>query len=216
MDVGGARGASRSQPQQDGPAQHTLQFVNITSSVTLDEASRMGIRAQVMRDWHRRKKQQPFTSGSAARVAENSGAGNAATTAWTNRFKLGARSLLPRSPISSRPKIRPKDAQAPELGREHELAWRPHENVVVNAATAAQDGQLMHAEATEGKTSQSTTTLQSNHTNTAGEQQWLWNLEHFLQTDTLHNVPSSGALDPFNAMSLLITPRTQQLLHYYC
>jgi hypothetical protein len=215
VEPGGARRASESHSKQDVPIQRPLQFVNTTGSVTLDEASRMEVRAQAMRDWHRRKKQQSYCGDSATRGADSSSGCVTTPTTRTHRFKLGARSLLPRPPVLSRPKTRPKDAYCPELEQEHELALRPHENVFVAAPTAPQDGQVMHTTATEGKPLPSTDTLQSSKPKKA-EQQWLWNLEYFLQTDTLHNAPSSGALDPFNAMSLLITPRTQQLLHYSC
>jgi hypothetical protein len=46
--------------------------------------------------------------------------------------------------------------------------------------------------------------------------QWLSSLDFSLQAAILKNSPASGVLDPFAAMSLLITPRTQLLLHYYC
>jgi len=210
MDTGAATRASKSKP--DVP---TLQFVNITGSVTLDEASRTEIRAQVMRDWHRRKKQQSFCSDSAARGADTSSGSAAAATTRIHRFTLGTRSLLPRIPISSRTRSGPKDTHFRELEQEHELAFRPHENAFVAAPSTPQDGQVMQKVASEGKPLPSAGTLRPNQPKKA-ERQCLRNLEYFLQTETLHNVPSPGALDPFNAMSLLITPRTQQLLHYYC
>jgi hypothetical protein len=46
--------------------------------------------------------------------------------------------------------------------------------------------------------------------------QWLANLDFALQTSILYHSPGTGALDPFAAMSVLITPRTQLLLHHYC
>jgi hypothetical protein len=208
METGGATRALRSHSNQDVSTQRTLQFVNTIGPFTLDEASRMEIRAQAMRDyWHRRKNQQSFCTDSATRGPD--------TSTRTHRFRLGPRSLLPRPSISSRPNIRAKIAQFPELDQEHELVLRPHENIFVGAATVPQDGQVMQAAATGGKSLPSTDTLQSNQPKKA-EQQWLWDLEYLLQTETFHNVPSSGVLDPFNAMSLLITTRTQQLLHYYC
>jgi hypothetical protein len=200
------------EPRHTRQAKCTLQFVNITGSVTLDEASRTEIRAQVMRDWHRRKKQQSFCSDSAAHGADTSSGSAAAATTRKHRFKLGTRSLLPRPPISSRTRSRPKDTHFRELEQEYELALRPHENA---APTTPQDGQVVQKVASEGKPLPSACTLQLNQPKKA-ERQWLWNLEYFLQTDTLHSVPSPGVLDPFNAMSLLITPRTQQLLQYYC
>lgn len=49
-----------------------------------------------------------------------------------------------------------------------------------------------------------------------GAQQWLPTLDSSLETTILYQNPAPGVLDPFSAMSLLIIPRTQQLLHYYC
>jgi hypothetical protein len=86
------------EPRHTRQAQCTLQFVNITGSVTLDEASRTEIRAQVMRDWHRRKKQQSFCSDSAAHGADTSSG-----TTRKHRFKLVTRSLLPRPPYRAEP-----------------------------------------------------------------------------------------------------------------
>jgi hypothetical protein len=45
-------------------------------------------------------------------------------------------------------------------------------------------------------------------------QTWLETL-HSLRSHSLYG-PSSGSMDPFNAMSLNITIREQELLHYYC
>jgi hypothetical protein len=47
----------------------------------------------------------------------------------------------------------------------------------------------------------------------AAVQQWL---ESSLETYSPYNNPANGVLDPFSAMSLIITPRTQLLLHHYC
>jgi hypothetical protein len=47
-------------------------------------------------------------------------------------------------------------------------------------------------------------------------EQWLASLSLTLQSAALYNSPSSGLLDPFSSMSLLITPRTQLLLDHYC
>jgi hypothetical protein len=33
---------------------------------------------------------------------------------------------------------------------------------------------------------------------------------------SLRNSPSAGSMDPFNAASILISPRTQSLIHHYC
>jgi len=169
----------------------------------------MEIRAQIMRDWH-----QSISNNPAARGADGSRASGSATTSSTYKFKLGRRSLLPRPPTASRPRIRLKDGPSVEFEQERDLSLRRHENTVVDAATTPQNGQVMQTTATAGYQVPPAETLQSRQAERA-QQQWLFNLEYFLQTDTLHNVPS-GVLDPFNAMLLLITPRTQQLLHYYC
>jgi hypothetical protein len=134
---GGTGNTSASLPKDDAQSQRTLQFVNITGTVTLDEASRTEIRAQVMRDYHRRKKQHLVCSDSAARSANGSTSNAATTTTKTHKFKLGPRSLLPRPSVSSRPELRPKKSLAPELGSQQRLALRPHEH--------AQSGLLMHA-----------------------------------------------------------------------
>jgi hypothetical protein len=153
MEPGGTGKALSSQPEQDGLTQRALQFVNTTGSVILDEASRMEIRAQVMRDWHRRKNQQSISNNPAAHGADGSGASGSATTSSTYKFKLGRRNLLPRPPTSSRPRIRPKDGPSVEFEQERDLSLRRHENTVVDAATTPQNRQVMQT-ATAGYQSQ--------------------------------------------------------------
>ena len=46
--------------------------------------------------------------------------------------------------------------------------------------------------------------------------EWKDNLDLALHTSMLYDSPGTGVLDPFDAMSLLITPRVQLLLHHYC
>lgn len=161
MKPGDASRASSSRPKTDGLALRTLQFVNTTGSVTLDETSRMEIRTQVMQDWHRRKKQLSVSNGPAARGARGSNAGCAAMTTSTHRFKLGARSLLPRPPISSRPGSRSKDIKSAECEQEHDLPLELPETVFEVAATAPQDGLALHTAATAENLESTAETLQS-------------------------------------------------------
>jgi len=80
VETGGAKRAYRCHSKQDVPTQCTLRFVNTTGSITLYEASRVEIRAQVMQDWYRRKKQQSFCTDSAARGADSSSPSAVAAT----------------------------------------------------------------------------------------------------------------------------------------
>jgi hypothetical protein len=112
----------------------------------------------------------------------------------TYKFKLGRRNLLPRPPTSSRPRIRPKDGSSVEFEQERDLPLRRHEYTVADAATTPQDGQVMQTTATAGYQVPPAEILQSRQAERA-QQQW-FNLEYFLQTDTLHNVPSSGVFGP--------------------
>jgi hypothetical protein len=196
-------------------------FINITDSKSLDQSSRTEVRVQVMKDYHRRRK----GAGSAKEGNETSHVpAPISAKAMSGKFRFGQeRVLRPWKPVKAlRGKGKGRALPASAVGRKPrnptfkpQVLQQPNE---IEGESAANVGWLDDSVQIDPAAMPSTHgELQLDPSPDQDPvDQWLANLDFALQTSILYHSPGTGALDPFAAMSVLITPRTQLLLHHYC
>jgi hypothetical protein len=185
------------------------QFINSTNSVSLNKSARTQIRAQVMRDYHRRRLQAAENEQGQSKDAQSHEQPPSARS-QVLKFRLGKEKVLrPWVPVKAarinktsspggkdkesrkavpNPRFKPVSFNSVMHNEVNGVQWMSHEN-------AASEGNISTLEPLD---------------------RWLSVLDLALRSSALGNSPSSGALDPFSTTALLITPRTQLLLHHYC
>lgn len=194
-------------------------FINITDSKSLDQSSRTEVRVQVMKDYHRRRK------GAGGAKEENTShvPTPISAKAMSGKFRFGQeRVLRPWKPVKAlRGKGKGRALPASAIGRKPrnptfklQVLQQPNEI----SGESAEVGWLDDTAHVDPAATPSTyDELQLDPLpNQDPVDQWLASLDFALQTSILYHSPGTGALDPFAAMSVLITPRTQLLLHHYC
>jgi len=184
------------------------QFINVTNSTALDESARTTVRAQVMRDYHRRRVQKTTQN-------EHSTLGSTpkppSAKAQTHKFRFGKeKGLRPWVPVKGSPKKRRKTSEGQQNRLDLKKPGQPS-NTSVSTYRSQLPPILAHSNQTLASAS-----FQESKPIAASADQWLSSLAFAIQTSTLFRAPGSGFLDPFAATSLLITPRTQVLIHHYC
>jgi hypothetical protein len=194
-------------------------FINITDSKSLDQSSRTEVRVQVMKDYHRRRK------GAEGAKEANTSHVSALTSAkaMSGKFRFGQeRVLRPWKPVKAlRGKGKGRVLPASAIGRKPrnptfklQVLQQPNEIKGESAGVVWVDNNLQ-IDPTAIPLIHDELQLDSSPDQDPVDQ-WLANLDFALQTSILYHSPGTGALDPFAAMSVLITPRTQLLLHHYC
>jgi len=197
-------------------------FINITDSKSLDQSSRTEVRVQVMKDYHRRRR-------GAGRAEEGNETSHVPTPisakAMSGKFRFGQeRVLRPWKPVKAlrgRGKGKGRVLPATVIGRKPR---NPTFKLQVLQQPNEIEGGFAEVQWFDDTAQVDPAAMPSTHdelqTNPLPDQdpvdQWLANLDFALQTSILYHSPGAGALDPFAAMSVLITPRTQILLHHYC
>jgi len=184
------------------------QFINVTNSAALDESARTKVRVQVMRDYHRRRVQKINQNESTIQAPElkpPSGKGQ------THKFRFGKdKGLRPWVPVKG---PHGKRRHAPR-GRGKTLdAEKSHETL--NAGSSINRGQFLLDSPSPAQAS-TFMPFAGIELATLPADNWLSSLDFAIQTSSLYHSPGTGYLDPFAATSLLITPRTQVLIHHYC
>ena len=186
-------------------------FINYTNTVLLNDISRTEVRVQVMKEYHRRRKLgKTSTSEDFIRNKPPS------AKAQTQKFRLDQEKIL-------RPWVRMKSY----VGKKRETTSPKLDGIKKSPSKHAVPNPNSHQETEEEATTfgnREDETEAPENLEHAGNfdsalplvQQWRLTLESSLETTSLFAIPSTGALDPFSAMSLLITPRIQLLLHHYC
>lgn len=195
-------------------AVNNAHFINITDTLSMNDTMKTEVRVQVMRDYHRRRKQRGSSSMPKTlnpRVAPSA-------QSQTQKFRLNREKIL-------RHWVRVK----PYVGRKAQKALAKSDA----PPSAKSNGVAKTGSASEldvGHQNSQTTLLGENpdkiqspelqpatdlpkrceKQSVAAEQQ------SRVATIPIFQNPAPGVLDPFSAMSLLITPRTQVLLHHYC
>lgn len=172
------------------------QFINVTNSISLDKVSRTQVRVQAMRDYHRRRVQGVDENELPAKKAARE---PPSVKSQTQKFRLGKEKIL-----------RP---------------WVPVKLVVgkrTSIKREQKDPTLKQGSNSGSNISGTAPDVDKSYTTEAIPKQGgifppEFELFDFtLKTTTIYDLPGAGRLDPFGAMSLLITPRTQLLLHHYC
>ena len=198
-------------------AQIPPHFINITNSLSLDDSSKSEVRVQVMREYHRRRKQ-----GKASRV-ESRLAPKAPLSAksQTQKFRLGQEKIL-RPWVRVKPYVSKKaqttstsTGTTPEpekkIDRNEDRTFNKRSSEPSSFETTDYNNPTFID--CEGPTSDIELLRPNGDKPIAAVQRWM---EPSLQAFSPYNSPAAGVLDPFSAMSLVITPRTQLLLHHYC
>lgn len=213
------RNPKRAKEQISLPVQKSTQdgflspeFINVTDTVSLDKSSKTKVRIQVMKDYHRRKVQE-IEENKHETLDQRSEPPQLSAKAQTKKFRLGDERVLrpwePKKGPSKKNKItRTAEGKKKILGtRSSPRSEEVTSNKILFLGKETIDTSFLEPQDEENESTDSI------HKAT---EDWLTSLEYYLQTSMLHYSPSGGALDPFAAMSLLITPRTQHLLHHYC
>ena len=211
--------ASAARSNDDG---HIIpEFINITNSFSLNSNSRSSIRAQVMRNYHRRRIQkrngQRSTSPNASSIPVLLNAKE-----QTHKFRIDGgsslrfyrrgtnrvRKLVPRTEQNARPQV---------SRNEQNLEWKllGDIQVALSKSTSATDN-LNYSSYTLSTSREGGPTETSYEIQFRKVEELLLNIKVSLALPPLCRAVAPGVLDPFSAMSLLITPRTQLLLHHYC
>lgn len=166
----------------------------------LDESSKTKVRVQVMKDYHRRRIQK-FDENGVETLDHRPEPPPISAKSQTQKFRLGYERVLrpwkPRKSERKKDKVRTSSEEERKLPSK-ELPYRVQDDVDTSHAGLV------------SKEDESSTSIHQ------ATEAWLSSLEYYVQNSTLPSSPSNGMLDPFAAMSLLITPRTQRLLHHYC
>lgn len=191
------------------------QFINYTDSVSLDESARTQVRVQVMRDYHRRRAQRGEGKEEVL-VSDTRNREPPTAKSQTQKFRLGHEKVLrPWVPVRTPASKRMNDSTAAErVSKKAVRATRkqPPQN--------AQSGWLENEKGNKPQPAlvmvDGTTQVQDGQATQEPLDQWLSLLKLALQSSALRSSPDSGSLDPFSTTALLITPRTQLLLHNYC
>ena len=198
------------------------QFINFTDSTSLDKSTRTKVRVQVMRDYHRRRQIQ-LEGKQSGRVSPRPG-----IKGQTHKFRLGLeKSLRPWIPVKAKKQIR-RQSQIEDASRKNTAKANSSSSLgklqnprvesfqtEISPATRSEYTDAIEC-AESGLDVQSWTEPSSSEFYTATVFQWMSSLNLTLESAALYSSPSSGSIDPFSAMSLLITSRTQLLLHHYC
>lgn len=193
-------------------------FINITDTLSLDDTSKTEVRVQVMREYHRRRKQGKISKTEAI-IAQKA---PLSAKSQTQKFRLDREKVL-RPWVRVKPYV-PKKSQTASTKSNVTRPSEPNDGWK-HPSQPDLDPQYSRTTLLEENTEsiQSTETItetglltsrNEKHTDVVYER--MQALKSALETISIYQNPASGVLDPFSAMSLLITPRTQLLLHHYC
>jgi hypothetical protein len=203
-----------SSAKSNNPGHITPEFINITNSFLLNSNSRSSVRAQVMRDYHRRRIQkrsgQRSTSPTSSSIPISLSAkdqthrfrfdGHSRRHSW-NRRANRTRKLAPRTE---------RNVQYDETKNEGLLKRKLVDDIHISffKSSSAVDGPGLPLGDKPGQT------IHEIQFRTV--EQLLSSIKVSLEVSSLYHSVAPGVLEPFSAVSLLITPRTQLLLHHYC
>ncbi len=183
------------------------QFINVTNSAALDESARTQVRVQVMRDYHRRR---VLRTNQNEYMIQAPALKPPSAKSQTHKFRFGEKGLHPWVPVKGPPGKRRHATR----GRGKTLdAEKSHE--ISNAASSINRGQLL-LDSPPSAQEYTFMPFSGVEPTRAPADKWLSSLAFTIQTSSLYHAPGTGYLDPFATTSLLITPRTQALIHHYC
>jgi hypothetical protein len=178
-----------------------LQFVNTTSTGTIDELSKRVVRECASRYGSRAKPSSGASTKSPETHANPSG-----SAGQIHRFRLGPHGLkhTPKQPLTMSARLGQAASQSKQKTVDREDKEEESFPEPVSRATLghAQVNPSLEKAGERGRW--------------AGERQQTWlRMLEFPRGNSIYG-PSSGAMDPFSSMSLNITPREEIWLHHYC
>jgi hypothetical protein len=201
-----------------------MQFVTMTDRVKLDSSARTQVRTQVMLEFHRRKRDRKNGQGATSDVSSERVVGSG--VGQTSKLKFGPEGLQ-----TWKPRKRKKDVVIEGQALLKSTRSGTGKTVVAGSSRASIAPNKQYSRSRDR--SHETLALKSSgiqdelDTNTIEDveevvgrggstPQWLRKLDVSFGAIALGPTPNAGAMDPFNVVSLLINPRTQVLLYYYC
>lgn len=191
--------------------QGELQFVNVTDRAKLDQPARTQVRTQVMLDFHRRRRQgveAPLTGHGTEKGTQKERQGQ------TNKMKLGPTGLQQWKP-RKRAKAKESVKIPVRLSNENVVDTSPDSIAPIGEFQETGQDQIQGVQSSE-RISASQTSTNEQPSVEDNETQWLIRLNESSGSVALPQTVSAGLIDPFSVVSLLIKPRTQLLLYYYC
>ena len=192
----------------EGPNFTIPQFINVTNSTALDESARTQVRAQVMRDYHRRRVQKATQSEN---TIQDVAPKPPPAKGQTHKFRFGKeKGLRPWVPVKGPPGKRRPGGR----GRGKALTSEGSYENSSTSSTINKGQSLPDANTPDQKLA--SMSFGGTGLVTESADKWLSSLDFAIQTSILYHSPGTGLLDPFATTSLLITPRTQVLINHYC
>jgi hypothetical protein len=161
-----------------------------------------------MRDYHRKRVQRTYQN---EHTIQEPALKPPSAKAQTHKFRFGKdKGLRPWVPVKGPPGKRRRAIRGRGKSLDEE---KTHE--ILSAASSVIRGQLL---LDSPPSAEESTSMPCGGTElaTPPADKWLSRLDFAIQMSMLYNSPGTGFLDPFAATSLLITPRTQVLIHHYC
>lgn len=190
-----------------------VQFINITDSLSMDKSSRTKVRVQVMREYHRKR-----LSNEKERFAAHMPEKPKPLTAksQTQKFRLGQeKDMKPWVPVKMQTRKRQDPKEVKKRRKVSHDMWMEIDSSDIHGAEELPGGSLeqkgIYVSLNEGYQ-----LPWSSFGDFDTTEALLPRLNFAIQNASLNQSSASNSLDPFSAMSLPITPRTQLLLHHYC
>lgn len=188
------------------------QFINLVDAPSLDKTSRTTVRVQAMHDYHRRR---VSAKGKAVPVRRPPPPIVLSAKAQTQKFRLGREKVL-RPWVAVKSKLGRRQAAELSLqNKVHDQRQEADQEVKVQYTLDVQDESKLLG-SFQGLSAEDVVVARLPSRTESEVEQSSPVYDFFLPVATLYDSPSSGRVDPFAAMSLLITPRTQMLMHHYC
>lgn len=205
---------------QSGPL--SPQFINLTNSLDLDPSTRTKVRVQVMREHHRRRasrlnnKPAPVTALVPLRPKPALN-----VRAQTKKFRLGReKELQPWVPVKMQQRKRYEAKEAERIALEEQRLRKSAERLARRQSRQSPQKNFPSPPvgfAGKGKeVDEYEDEFSLENADSPYMQQLLSYVDYSIQRETLSKSPASGDMDPFCSSSLLLTPKTQRLLHFYC
>ena len=161
-----------------------------------------------MRDYHRRRVQRATQSEN---PIQDPPLRPPSAKAQTHKFRFGReKGLRPWVPVKGPP------GKRKHAGSGRGKALNPDRSHEVPATASSVNEAQLPLDSTVPDPEFAFVSFSETGTPTASADKWLSSLDFAIQTSIIYHPPGTGLLDPFAATSLLITPRTQVLIHHYC
>ncbi|KAH7363779.1 fungal-specific transcription factor domain-containing protein [Rhexocercosporidium sp. MPI-PUGE-AT-0058] len=194
--------------QQAGKLPESMaQFINMTDSTSLDKTSRTQVRVQAMRDYHRRRTAKPDSDIRPKATPQQP----LSAKAQTHKFRLGQEKILqPWVPVKSNPGGR----SSGHINKAPKPLVRNDRKVALEMKTTPEEVLSQPVEIYFEEEARHHDIFDTSLAEGALEP-WFSAFDFVLKTSTLYDSPGAGRLDPFSATSLIITPRSELLIHHY-